>query len=363
MNEKQIHVLVAPLDWGLGHATRCMPIIRMLLARGCRVSIASSGLPLRLLRDEFPMLCFFELPTYQPVYVEKGSLILSLLTQIPKFAHAIQKEKQQINKLIREHRIDAVISDNRYGCYHTSVKSIFITHQRSILLKSRFGWLAAIANGVNRFMILRFDQCWIPDLAGNVLSGDLSKDQDEKCRMVGILSRFERNSNATKEKKWKVLAVVSGPEPQRSVFEAMLRTQLSRINEPTLLVKGLPGESTITQINEYLHEVNHLNAIQLQAAFESAEFVICRSGYSSVMDLAVVGQHNCIMVPTPGQPEQEYLANKLNSESIVYAVAQHEFNLESAMQVVRSRKGFALPPSQPLLQLAIDDLLNSIHHA
>ncbi len=340
-----------------------MPIIRELLARGCRVSIASCGLPLRLLRDEFPMLSFFELPSYQPVYVEKGSLILSLLTQIPKFAHAIQKEKQQIDKLIYEHRIDAVISDNRYGCYHTSVKSIFITHQRSILLKSRFGWLAGIANAVNRFMLRRFDQCWIPDLTGNVLSGDLSKDQDEKCRMVGILSRFERNDNTTIEKKWKVLAVVSGPEPQRSVFEVILRTQLSRINKPSLLVKGLPGELTFTKANEYLHEVNHLNATELQAACESAEFVICRSGYSTVMDLAIVGQHNCIMVPTPGQPEQEYLADKLNAERIVYAVAQHEFNLESALQVVRSRKGFALPSSKPLLQLAIDYLLNSIRHA
>jgi len=363
VEQKQIHVLVTPLDWGLGHATRCIPIIRILLERSCRVSIASSGQPLQLLKEEFPELTFFELASYQPKYVVKGSLIQSLLTQIPKFTNAIWKEKRQVKKLIRDHRIDAIISDNRYGCRDRSVKSIFITHQLSILLTSRFGRWAGIANYMNRFMINRFDQCWIPDLQGNILSGDLSKTQTERCRMVGVLSRFEKKADPLNgKKKWKVLAVVSGPEPQRSLFETILRNQLIQINEPALIVKGLPGDSTITQTNEFLHEVNHLNATQLQAALESAEFVVCRSGYSSVMDLAILGQHNCVMVPTPGQPEQEYLADKLNAERIVFSTVQNEFNLKLAMQSVISRKGFDWPPSQPLLQMAIDDLLNSRRH-
>lgn len=363
MEKKQIHVLVTPLDWGLGHATRCIPVIRILLERGCSVSIASSGHPLQLLREEFPELTFFELASYQPKYVAVGSLIQSLFAQIPKFAKAVWNEKQQVKRLIRDHQINCIISDNRYGCRDSSIKSIFITHQRSILLISRFGFLAGIANLVNRFMINRFDQCWIPDLPGNILSGDLSKAQNEKCRMVGILSRFEKKEVSNHDKKkWKVLAVVSGPEPQRSLFETILRNQLIQINESALLVKGLPSDSTITQTNEFLHEVNHLNATQLQAALESAEFVVCRSGYSSVMDLAILGQQNCIMVPTPGQPEQEYLADKLNAERIVFSNVQNEFNLNLAMQSVISRKGFGLPPSQALLYVAIDDLLSSLRH-
>ncbi len=363
MEQKQIHVLVTPLDWGLGHATRCIPIIRELLARNCRVSIATCGYPRQLLQEEFPQLTFFELASYQPKYVESGSLIQSLLTQIPKFYKAIRIEKQQMKKIIRENRIDAIISDNRYGCYHRSVKSIFITHQRSILLTSRFGRLAGVANQLNRFMINRFDQCWIPDLPGNILSGELSKPLNEKCRMVGVLSRFEkREASNLDKKKWKVLAVVSGPEPQRSLFETILRNQLMEINESALLVKGLPGDSTITQTNEFLHEVNHLNATQLQDALESAEFVVCRSGYSSVMDLATLGQQNCILVPTPGQPEQEYLSDKLYAEGLVFSVTQNEFNLKKAMQEVISRKGFVLPAQQLLLQVVLDDLINAIRH-
>lgn len=335
----------------------------MLLERGCRVSIASCGQPLQLLKEEFPELTFFELASYQPKYVVRGSLIRSLLAQIPKFNNAIWKEKRQVKQLIREHRIDAIISDNRYGCRDRSVKSIFITHQLSILLASRFGWLAGIANHMNRWMINRFDHCWIPDLPGNVLSGELSKTQNEKCRIVGILSRFEKREVSNHDKKkWKVLAVVSGPEPQRSLFETILRNQLIQVNEPALIVKGLPGDSMITQTNQYLHEVNHLNATQLQTALESAEFVICRSGYSSVMDLAILGQQNCVMVPTPGQPEQEYLAYKLNGEGLVFSIVQNEFDLKKAMQEVISRKGFYLSPSQPLLHEAIDDLLNSLRH-
>lgn len=363
MEQKQIHVLVTPLDWGLGHATRCIPIIRELLARNCRVSIATCGYPLQLLQEEFPQLTFFELASYQPKYVESGSLIQSLLTQIPKFYKAIRNEKRQVKKIIREHRMDAIISDNRYGCYNRSVKSIFMTHQLSILLTSRFGWLAGVANQMNRFMMNQFDQCWIPDLPGHILSGDLSKPPHEKCRMVGVLSRFVKNEALQHvQRKWKVLAVVSGPEPQRSLFETILRNQLMEIHESTLLVKGLPGDSLITQTNEYLHEVNHLNAEQLQAALQAAEFVVCRSGYSSVMDLAIVGQQNCMMVPTPGQPEQEYLAEKLQAEGIVYSATQNEFNLNQAMHEVISRKGFVLPAHQPLLQVAIDDLINAIHH-
>ncbi|MFM9986333.1 MAG: hypothetical protein ACKVOK_13930, partial [Flavobacteriales bacterium] len=261
VERKQIHVLVTPLDWGLGHATRCIPIIRTLLDRGCKVSIASSGQPLQLLKEEFPELTFFELASYQPKYVTKGSLIRSLLAQIPKFSNAIWKEKRQVKKLILEHRIDVIISDNRYGCHDRSIKSIFITHQLSILLTSRFGWLAGVANQMNRFMINRFDQCWIPDLPGNLLSGELSKAPTERCRMVGVLSRFVKKEVSNHDKKkWKVLAVVSGPEPQRSLFETILRNQLIQIDETALLVKGLPGNSAITLTSQYLHEGDHLNA-------------------------------------------------------------------------------------------------------
>ena len=133
--------MVTPLDWGLGHATRCIPIIQELLNRGCTVLIAGSGDSLLLLKNEFPHLTFFTLSAYSPVYSRTQSMIWKMVSQLPKFADVIRKEHQQIEALIEDHKIDFVISDNRYGCWSSKIPSVFITHQLNILMPKSLKWV------------------------------------------------------------------------------------------------------------------------------------------------------------------------------------------------------------------------------
>jgi UDP:flavonoid glycosyltransferase YjiC (YdhE family) len=189
-------VLVAPLDWGLGHATRCIPIIRELLKRHCIVSIAGSGESLQLLKKEFPALTFFEIEPYAPVYPKtRFGMAWKMASQLPKFLSAIKKEHKQIEELVSLHDFQLIIADNRYGCWSEKIPSIFITHQSNILMPKRFGWLAGLVKVLNSRFISRFQQCWIPDFPdGNNLTGQLNTLQNSKkgkYKFIGPLSRFE----------------------------------------------------------------------------------------------------------------------------------------------------------------------------
>ncbi len=340
-SDNQIHVLVAPLDWGLGHATRCIPIIDQLQKKGCKVSVASSGRALALLKREFPLIDSFELYPYNPQYQTSGSLLLKVILQAPKFLKAIFSERKQVEEIIKEQSIKLIISDNRYGCYSSSVRSVFITHQLTILNPSQYFFVARVANWLNQWRIKKFDECWVPDLPQNEFSGSLSKSKTVPHQFIGLLSRFslpigERmdqviSQNPAILRSNKLLVILSGPEPQRTVFENIILTQAKKIDGNVLISKGLPEESDQISISENIRSINHLTTADLQLAIQQAEYVICRSGYSSVMDLATIGKKNIIMVPTPGQPEQEYLAEKLNDENKVYAISQSKLNLKEAL--------------------------------
>lgn len=350
-----MRILITPLDWGLGHATRCIPVMEELLSRGCDVSIASSGGALSLLKKEFPQLTYYQIVSYNAQYQTSGSFIRKLIWQAPKFLQAIAYEHKQIKEIVKANSIDLIISDNRYGCWDENVKNIFITHQLNLLPQS--SWL--IKAIVNRFIISKikkFDECWIPDLPNSFYSGDLSKNSSVPTRYIGILSRFK---SATPLKlKYKLLAIISGPEPQRQIFEDVIRTQCSKVHGNVLMVKGLPEKENAFQTTGNLTEVNHLGKSELQDAILSSEFVIVRSGYSSIMDLARLGAKNITMVPTPGQPEQEYLAKRLSEENLIYFSSQESLNLLESIRKAEVTKGFSNSNSANLLSEALASLLS-----
>jgi uncharacterized protein (TIGR00661 family) len=354
---KEFSVLIAPLDWGLGHATRCIPIIREFLQRGCKVSVASSGAALSLLKSEFPGIHHHELISYGVRYQSSGSLILKLLLQVPRFLWAIYSESKQIERLVHLQSFDLLISDNRYGCRSKVIRSIFITHQVSLLPRSSW-WIRSIANYYQATMIKRFDTCWVPDLPSSFFSGDLSKTEKMPVRYIGILSRFAK-SLVPLPVQYKLLVIISGPEPQRQIFEDLIRSQIKGMTDKVLLVKGLPKPNEVMKVNGNVSEVDHLSATEMQAAIQSSEFIVCRSGYSSIMDMAVLERRNLIMVPTPGQPEQEYLADRLRDEHCVYVSSQDQFNLIESMGCALNFKGLSITDNNKyLLASAIDELLN-----
>lgn len=353
-------ILIAPLDWGLGHATRCIPIIRELIKKDCLVFLAGSGDSLKLLCLEFPDLTSFELPGYQPVYPSGHNMIWKMAAQIPKFIRVIKNEHGCIESIIEVHKIDLIISDNRYGCWSASVPSVFITHQLNILMPKGWGWLSRVIGMLNHRFIKKFTHCWIPDFPDKErnLSGALSTFNERALKHVthiGPLSRFKA-MNANKD-TYDVVCIFSGPEPQRSIFEKKVRGQLGSTGLSYFIVKGVLTTSDSIETNE----ASFLNSEALQTVITQASCVIARSGYSTIMDLSVLGKRG-ILVPTPGQTEQEYLADRWKKKGILYAMPQKNFDLSIALKESKLFRGFRVNTTHPTQELlhALDQILSKI---
>jgi len=335
------NVLVAPLDWGLGHATRCIPIIRSLIERRFNVLIGGSGDSLTLLKHEFPQLTFLSLPAYHPVYPTSGSMVLKMAAQLPKFVRTIQLEHRELQALISQHQIDFVISDNRYGCWSPSIPSAFITHQSNILMPKRFGWLGPLVRSVSNVLIRKFSICWVPDypddrsLAG-LLGARRERGESHGVKFIGNLTRF--GDPKQREQHLDVLCILSGPEPQRSIFEAIVAEQLRQSGLRYFVVRGV-FSSPVKEMDETTRHADFLLSGDLQTLIEQSYCVIARSGYSTVMDLARLGK-KAIFIPTPGQTEQEYLATTLKSKGIAFFMEQEYFNFTSAWKESQSYTGF-----------------------
>lgn len=350
--ETRKRILVAPLDWGLGHATRCIPLIRELLKQGFEVLIASNGDALALLREEFPQLPVFELPGYYPVYPVNGSMVWKMAFQLPKFIRTIAAEHQAIERIVKSEGIDVVVSDNRYGCFSKKAKSVFITHQLHILMPDGYAWLERRLNHFNAEQIRQYAECWVPvpALADSIIPRLMAPGLSLPLRPIGYLSRFEKKPLA---KKYEVLVICSGPEPQRRLFEGIMEKQLRRSSVSFLIVRGKP------QLNNAkpAHGVtDYLNATALNEAIEASEVIVSRSGYSMVMDLARLGK-KAIFIPTPGQTEQEYLAQELMARKIAFCMPQTKFDLGFALRESSRFTGFAnFEQDDSLLKNAIASL-------
>ncbi|MBI5858130.1 MAG: glycosyl transferase family 28 [Sphingobacteriales bacterium] len=335
LKEKTIgkpRILVAPLDWGLGHATRCVPIIRELLAKDCDVWLAGEGAQEHLLKTEFPQLPFLQLDGYRIRYSRSAiGLLLGMFRQTHKIFRAIRKEHAWLLSMVNEYNFDAVIADNRYGLYHKKIPCIFITHQLSI--KSPLGkWTERILQKRNYKFISRFNACWIPDKEKeNNLAGELSHPEKKPpvpVQYVGLLSRFHKKE--AEEIKGHLLIVLSGPEPQRSILENKIVNEISHYNGSATIVRGLPASSSIIPSTNMIRFYNHLPADELNNEMLKAGYVISRSGYSSIMDMVTL-QKKSILIPTPGQTEQEYLGKYLMKRGIAYGVKQENFSLTDAL--------------------------------
>ena len=331
-------ILVAPLDWGLGHATRCIPLIGELLAQGADVWLAGEKAQEQLLQMEFPDLPFLHLPGYRIQYAKTGKgLLWKMIKQGPQLRRAIRYEHEWLKKNQDKHGFNAVISDNRYGLYHKTIPCIFITHQLTI--KSPAGkWTERILQKRNYHYINRFSECWVPDMPGeNNLAGELShplKQPAIPLFYLGPLSRFNNEVISPSVLNNHLLVLLSGPEPQRSILENVIINEISHYNGTATIVRGLPGSLSLIPSTGMLRFYNHLPAERLAKEIEEAEFVIGRCGYSTVMDLVKLKKKN-ILIPTPGQTEQEWLARYLLQKQIAFTVTQKDFSLMDALHKAR----------------------------
>lgn len=324
---KDKRVLICPLDWGLGHATRCIPIIEKLLEHEAKVFIGSSGAHAQLLRLEFPQLPILELPGYNIRYHKSGNMALSMFLQLGKIFRKINIEQSLVNQWNNDYHFDTIISDNRFGCYIKGLNNIFITHQLAIVPPKGWNWLSPWVKRWNYYHIHNFNSCWVPDYAeAPGLAGLLSHPDSfpVPTKYIGPISRFKGPDN-TVEKKFTYVAVISGPEPQRTLLEQELLPLLKNTGKSCVLVQGKPNEHNDSQ-EENLRIISHLNAQELGLVMQQAECIISRTGYTTVMDLEIL-ELPAILIPTPGQTEQVYLAEHLKSKPSYRIQYQGEIQL------------------------------------
>jgi predicted glycosyltransferase len=338
-------VVVAPLDWGLGHATRCIPIIRVLEEMGCRVVIVTSGRPLMLLQKEFPHAIFHELPAYNIYYQKWGSFIIKLTFQLRKILGGIMREKKATAAIIEQYDPVMLISDNRYGVRSKRVHTVFITHQMIIKIPGAALIEWVVWQWLN-FQHRRFHSIWIPDAEGTPnLSGELSHKYPTlpNARFIGLLNRFEV-PEPLPEVSNDILCILSGPEPQRSIFEQKILQQAAATGRKFILVQGISEDKSDQWISDHIRLVAHADARQLMDFILQSKVVISRGGYTTLMDLAGLGKQ-CIFVPTPGQTEQEYLVQELAQQKMCVYADQKSFDLKGALEELKTVRPFYLPIS------------------
>lgn len=304
--------LICPLNWGLGHATRCVPIIRQLVADGHEVVIATDGFPLEFLKQEFPFLHLIEYTSYSVYYSKGKSQVLAMLMNLPRIIAGVLKEHFWLRKLLQNEHFDQVIADNRFGMWNKKVHSVYMTHQIMVKMPEYLKLFEPIVWLIHRLIIHLFDECWIPDIKENGgLSGDLSHKYPlpKNAKFIGILSRFQGLENVEPNTDYEVVSVISGVEPQRTIFEKMLIKKYKKQPFQTILVSGQPHKLKIGKNIHNISLVSHLSDVEMAALLIGAKKIVSRSGYSTIMDLVTL---NCLdkaeLIPTPGQTEQEYLA-------------------------------------------------------
>lgn len=319
-------IIVAPLNWGLGHATRCVPIINSLIENNFVPVLASDGISLAFLQKEFPTLEYLELPTYNISYGK--NLQWNLLRQAPFILKTIKKEKALIDDFITKNKeVVGIISDNRFGIRSDKIPSIYITHQLNVLS----GITTLFSSKIHQNYINQFDECWVPDNPNSKFSGKLSQSKKITIptKFIGVLSRFKKEELP---KNIDVLIVLSGPEPNRSSLEKKLIIEFLNFEGKVVLVQGKVEEQQKIHSEKNIKIYNYVLTEELQKMINSSKVVVCRSGYSSVMDLAVLNK-KIFFIPTKGQSEQEYLAEYFKKEKKAPFSSINNFTIDKLSEV------------------------------
>lgn len=321
-------VLVAPLDWGLGHAARCIPVIRQLLLNNVDVVIAAENRGAALLAKEFPQVPIINFPNYAIRYPQHSCFLCSMIFQLHKIAKGIRAEQRFLRKkVLPNYAFDAIISDNRYGIYHPQILSVIIIHQTNIQLPFVLRPLKFVLNIFHHRLLKRFNEIWIPDTADHQFAGKLSHIENivNKVKFMGLLSRFQ-NQTPTSHYKYDVLILLSGVEPQRSILESHLLSVLENTSFNIALVQGKTEHALAQNPKANVQVFSFHTASQLISLLHESKVVIARSGYSTIMDLLALGK-TAILIPTPGQTEQEYLAKFYSKKERFYSLKQNQLYL------------------------------------
>jgi hypothetical protein len=354
-------VLVAPLNWGLGHAMRDIPVIKVLMDHGHDVTIAACGNALTALQREFPSCQFIEFEDYPSPYSSGRFFLPKMVISFPGLLRAVARERRETGRILSRNNYDLVISDNRLGVYSSKVPSLFITHQLHFHLPAYVWPVELYASGLNRFHHSKFDRVIVPDNPPGPLSlaGKLSRPDTDSSRarafFAGILSGTPK---LDMDADLDYLVQISGPEPQRTRLEEILLPAAQELDGSTVVLLGSPQrKSEITgsgncSIRTYV--TNEEKAVLMNRA----KFVICRSGYTTMMDLAELGKTAGLFIPTPGQTEQEYLSWYYEQKGWFFSKSQYDLDLPADIRTACKYAGFpAMPSTGENVRRLYDELL------
>ena len=356
---KQPKICISPLDWGLGHATRCIPLILALQKLGYDIYIASERHHEVILKQAIPEAHFLTLRGYRVRYSKNRNLFfVSMFLQAPKILFSMVYEYWWLSKKAKQHHFDLIISDNRLGFFHRTIKSVFITHQLN--LQTPFRWTTRLFQLLQYAVLKNYSACWVPDMEGaNSLAGILSNPEKKPnipLWYMGCLARLHHtNQNGSQllvsAHPIHFIGIVSGPEPQRTLLENILWNEGVTLHIPFVMVAGKPQETNYNKVADKGKLYHHLPGDKLAAQIQRAEYVICRGGYTSLMEL-IPFQKKLILVPTPGQTEQEYLAKRWQEKNWAIFFNQADFDLSTALAKAAAFN-FITPP---FLEMQEEDL-------
>ena len=339
---KRPSICISPIDWGLGHATRCITLIKGFEKLGYQVYIATEGYHEVILREALPNAHFLHLRGYRIRYAKWGfNLPIVLLFQLPKIIYSIIYENNWLKKAHAQYQFDMIVSDNRFGFYHKSVPSVFITHQLN--LQMHFEVATRLFQKIQYAWLTCFAACWIPDMEGaNNLSGILSNPKHKPSIplwYMGCLSRLiDTPNNSITQNKTVFLGIVSGPEPQRTLLENLLWKAGNTLDIPFVVIAGKPSKdqpNKLIEENKNAKLYAHLAAPELISEIKRAEYIICRGGYTTLMEL-IPFEKKLIFIPTPGQTEQMYLGKLWQQKNWALCYAQENFKLNIALEEAKS---------------------------
>ena len=346
------HVFVSPLSWGLGHATRDIPIIRELMDQGHEVTVATSRGAYHLLKKECPDCEFIYFEDYPAPYSSTRYFLPKFFANIPFLAKALADEKKRTDRLLSKNHYDAVISDNRLGVYSKSIPSFFISHQLRFSVPHYIRPAETASQYVNEYFHKKFDHVIVPsnspDENGNCLSGKLCrsirKTTNLKAYYAGILSSAKKMDIP---EDLDFLIIISGPEPQRSILEEIILKQVQELPGEKMVLLGRPQDNFEKMLDEWTTVKSYATEEEKIVLMNRAKFIISRSGYTTMMDIAELEKKRGVFIPTPGQTEQEYLSEYYHEQKWFYSKSQYRLKLIEDIETAKEYQGFpALPKTE-----------------
>lgn len=315
-------ILLCPLDWGIGHASRCVPLIEHFLNIGCDVIIGGGGNSLKYLKQRFPSLTFVDMPTTIIRYGKKGMISLPFYASMLRFVFNVRAEHKACDRIVREYGIKYVFSDNRLGLFTKHAETFYMTHQ----LNFDNGFLGKCSAKIMKFLhlhyISEFNHCCVPDAENEgSLSGILSQTELKNIIHLGPLSRLAKFSSMNIKGSDADLLIISGAEPQRSILEQNFVYKYSKDERQLVIVRGNVNACLENQVGN-IQYIDNPSDEELASLILSSKRIFCRSGYSTLCDLAVLNRR-AVLIPTPRQPEQEYLADYFNKKFDFPVLAQN----------------------------------------